>query len=71
MVRWPKALDDASCEDGASLTFLRSLVDHWKNRFNWRAEEARLNDLPQFVGSLDGTDIHFIHQKGVGRRLCR
>jgi pimeloyl-ACP methyl ester carboxylesterase len=66
MVRWPKALDDASWEDGTSLTFLHRLLDQWKNRFNWRAEEARLNHLPQFMGSVDGTDIHFIHQKGVG-----
>ncbi|MBY3246203.1 epoxide hydrolase [Rhizobium laguerreae] len=64
--RWPKALDEASWEDGASLAFLRRLVDHWQDRFNWRAEEARLNQLPQFVGSVDGADIHFIHQKGVG-----
>ncbi|SDB74215.1 Epoxide hydrolase N terminus [Agrobacterium fabrum] len=62
MVRWPKALYDASWEDGASLAFLRRLVDHWQNRFNWRAEEARLNQLPQFVGSVDGTDIHFMKE---------
>ena len=66
MARWPKALDDFSWDDGASHDFLHKLVDHWRNRFNWRAQEARLNQLPQFVGSVDGTDIHFLHQKGVG-----
>lgn len=65
MARWPTALD-SSWEDGTSLDFLRELVDHWQNRFNWRTEEARLNHLPQFVALVDGTEIHFIHQKGVG-----
>ena len=65
-IRWPASLDDESWDDGASLAFLRRLADHWVHRFDWRAQEKRLNLLPQFMTSVDGLDIHFVHQRGVG-----
>lgn len=64
--RWPKALDGDTWEDGASLAFMRRLVDHWANRFDWRAQEAKLNRLPQFMATIGDADIHFIHQRGIG-----
>lgn len=64
--RWPAAMDAGNWDDGASLTFMRRLVEHWSNRFDWRAQEARLNRLPQYVGTVDGQDLHFIHQPGNG-----
>src|SRR6266498_1200403 len=36
----------------------------WK--YDWRAHEASLNRLRQFVASVDGIDLHFIHEPGVG-----
>ncbi len=64
--RWPHAIDDESWDDGASLSFMRRLADHWQNRFDWRLQERRLNRLPQFLATIDGQDIHFVHQRGVG-----
>lgn len=64
--RWPAAMDAGNWDDGASLTFMRRLVEHWSKRFDWRAQEARLNLLPQYVGTVDGQDLHFIHQPGHG-----
>lgn len=64
--RWPAAMDGGNWDDGASLTFMRRLVDHWSHRFDWRAQEARLNRLPQYMGTVDGQDLHFIHQPGNG-----
>jgi pimeloyl-ACP methyl ester carboxylesterase len=64
--RWPNTLDATSWEDGTSLAFLKKLVDHWSHRFDWRAEEARLNRLPHFKTAIAGLDIHFIHQRGTG-----
>jgi pimeloyl-ACP methyl ester carboxylesterase len=31
--------------------------------YDWRACEAELNALPQFITEIDGVDIHFIHVK--------
>jgi pimeloyl-ACP methyl ester carboxylesterase len=64
--RWPHAIEDESWDDGASLSFMRRLADHWQNRFDWRLQERRLNRLPQFLATIDGQAIHFVHQRGVG-----
>lgn len=64
--RLPAALDAQTWDDGASLAFIRRLHDHWSNRFNWHEQQARLNRLPQYLASIDGLDIHFIHQPGKG-----
>jgi pimeloyl-ACP methyl ester carboxylesterase len=52
--------------DGADLEFLQRLVDYWLNRFDWRAQEKRLNGLPQFMATVDGQEIHFVHLRGNG-----
>lgn len=64
--RWPSAIDADSWDDGTSIRFLRDLVGYWKDEFDWRAQEARLNALPQFVAEIDGLEIHFVHVKGKG-----
>ncbi|MDR5759269.1 epoxide hydrolase [Caballeronia sp. LZ035] len=64
--RWPSFLDADDWEDGTSLTYLQRLTNRWLNDFDWRAQEARLNRLPQFQASIDGQDIHFVHQPGRG-----
>ena len=64
--RWPTAHAGAGWEDGAALGFVRRLVDHWREQFDWRAQESRLNRLPQYVATVDGLDIHFVHQPGHG-----
>lgn len=64
--RWPDTLPGAGWEDGTDPAFLQRLVEHWHTGFDWRAQEARLNRLPQFVAELDGARIHFVHQRGAG-----
>ncbi|WP_216898369.1 epoxide hydrolase family protein [Nocardia alni] len=64
--RWPDAVPDTNWDNGTDLAFLRRLTDYWRTEFDWRAQEAKLNMLPQFTTSLDGLDIHFIHQRGTG-----
>ena len=64
--RWPASLHADSWEDGASLSFMKRLVDHWLHRFDWRAQEERLNRLPNEMMTVNGQDIHFVHQRGTG-----
>lgn len=64
--RFPACLDAQQWDDGASLAFVRRLTDYWQSRFDWRAQEARLNELPNFQATIDGCEIHFVHQKGKG-----
>src|SRR5262249_53138525 len=46
-VRWPDEAPGAPWSYGTSLAYMRGLVDHWRDRFDWRAQEARLNGLRQ------------------------
>ncbi len=41
--------------------FLRRLADFWLTAFDWRAQEERLNRIPQFTTVIDGARIQFVH----------
>ena len=45
---------------GVSLAWVQELAEYWKDGFDWRACEARLNSYPQFVTEIDGQDIHYL-----------
>ncbi|MBJ7408147.1 MULTISPECIES: epoxide hydrolase family protein [Hyphomicrobiales] len=64
--RWPDTLDKTGWSDGTNLDYLQGLVSYWRDRFDWRAQEARLNRLPQFKYEVDGLGLHFVHQRGDG-----
>ena len=51
---------------GADVGYLKQLIEHWHSRFDWRAQEARLNSFPQFKVPLHGIDVHFLHVPGQG-----
>ncbi len=67
LTRWPEreTVDDWS--QGTPLAALQDLVAYWRNGYDWRACEARLNALGQFVTEIDGLDIHFIHVRSPHR----
>ena len=46
---------------GHRRTYLQDLCGYWAGRYDWRATEARLNQIPQFTTTIDGLDIHFLH----------
>jgi len=48
---------------GAQLAKIQDLVHYWGTKYDWRKVEAKLNALPQFMTTIDGVDIHFIHVK--------
>lgn len=59
--RWPERECVEDWSQGVPLAALRDLVAYWRDGYDWRACEARLNGLGQFVNELDGLDIHFLH----------
>ncbi|WP_110951268.1 epoxide hydrolase family protein [Pseudomonas bohemica] len=64
--RLPDTLATDSWEDGTATGFVQRLLGYWKNQFDWRDQERRINQLPQFMADIDGQAIHFLHQRGVG-----
>jgi microsomal epoxide hydrolase len=65
-VRWPDEIDNDRWQRGASLEFMRELVRYWRDQFNWRAVETKLNELPHFRTEIDGLGIHFVHRRSEG-----
>jgi microsomal epoxide hydrolase len=64
--RWPDEVEGADWDYGTNLDYLRSLVDYWQHAFDWRAQEALLNQFAQFRADIDGFGIHFLHERGRG-----
>jgi epoxide hydrolase len=61
--RLPQAVDGAEWSTGTRLEYMKDLLAHWRNGYDWRAAERALNKLDHFVTRVDGIDLHFIHQK--------
>jgi pimeloyl-ACP methyl ester carboxylesterase len=59
--RWPEKETVEDWSQGAPLAVLRELAAYWRDGYDWRRCEARLNALGQFVTEIDGLDIHFLH----------
>ncbi len=59
--RWPDKETVPDRSQGTPLAKLQELVRYWRTDYDWRRLEARLNALPQFMTTIDGVDIHFIH----------
>jgi microsomal epoxide hydrolase len=65
-VRWPDEIPDSGWQYGTNLAYVQELVQYWRDAFDWRAQEAKLNALRQFTVPIAGIDLHVIHQPGVG-----
>jgi microsomal epoxide hydrolase len=51
---------------GSSLTYMQRLVDHWRERYDWRRWEAAINRFSQQIVTIDGIGIHMIAEPGSG-----
>lgn len=59
--RYPAAAPGDDWSYGTPVSYLRETVDHWKDGFDWRAQEARMNAYPHFLTEIDGQTLHFVH----------
>jgi pimeloyl-ACP methyl ester carboxylesterase len=63
--RLPDQIDGTGWEYGIPVDYLRELVAYWRDTYDWRAQEARLNQLEHFRTEIDGQSIHFIHARSA------
>lgn len=61
--RLPNWVNDIGWQQGIEETTLRRLLDHWRDGFDWRAQERRLNQFDHGLVDLDGQPIHFVHAR--------
>ncbi|WP_053376448.1 epoxide hydrolase family protein [Paenibacillus sp. FJAT-27812] len=59
--RWANGLQDAGWKYGVSSAYVKEVAEYWKNEYDWRKHEERLNEFPQFTTTIDGANIHFMH----------
>jgi len=64
--RWTNDINNDKWETGTNAEYLKELCDYWSGDFNWQKNESFLNSFSHFKTSIDGTGIHFIHEKGKG-----
>jgi hypothetical protein len=63
LTRWPNAQPVGDWGQGVPLLKARALVEHWRDRYDWRLFETKLNSIPQFRTRTDRLGFHFIHLK--------
>jgi len=61
--RFPDPLQGDGWTHGTDIRYLKELVAYWRDRFDWRAAERRLNTLEQFTTTIDGLNVHFVHRR--------
>ena len=64
--RWPDPIGADDWTAGAPVGLVRALADHWRDGFDWRAQERALNAWPQVRVRLDDYDLHVVHVPGTG-----
>ena len=63
---WPAPAGPTSCPASAGAaacrsSYLKELAEYWRTAYDWREQEAKLNEFPQFTTEIDGQNIHFLH----------
>lgn len=61
--RFTDEVAGAGWEYGTSLGYLEELCAYWLEEFDWRAQEASLNQFDHYLGRVGDQELHFIHAR--------
>jgi pimeloyl-ACP methyl ester carboxylesterase len=59
----PPVLDGG--ETPETLDRIAELIRYWRDSYDWRAQERRLNSTPQFRSTVDGVGLHYLRVEGT------
>ena len=65
MTRLPDQIPGTGWDYGTNRDYLEELIEYWKDEFDWRAQEEKLNEFDHFKTAIDGLDVHFIHERSL------
>ncbi|KAI9435128.1 Alpha/Beta hydrolase protein [Lactarius indigo] len=70
--RLPDEVNNAEWAYGTPLADIKRLVNRWKDGYDWRTHERKLNALPMFTRTIavDGfgeLSVHYVHQKSAAK----
>ena len=63
--RLATAVPDMGWTYGMDNRYLREFIAYWREHYDWRAEERKLNRWPQFMAEIDGVRLHFLHARSA------
>jgi pimeloyl-ACP methyl ester carboxylesterase len=61
--RWPDELPGVGWDLGVPLDYLKGLAEYWATTYDWRGQEAALNEFAQFTTVIDDQNVHFLHAR--------
>ena len=64
-VRWPEEMPGVGWKQGVPLGYLKGLAEYWRTGYDWRVHEEGLNRFAQFMTTVDGQNIHFLHVRSM------
>jgi len=64
--RWPGEISGGGWDYGSELGYVKSLCEYWKNEFDWRDQERKINSFSNYTTDIDDLNVHFIYEKGKG-----
>lgn len=64
--RWTDEIEGEEWNYGVNQRFMKELAQYWQHTYDWRKQEAALNNFAQFRADIDGLGLHFIHERGKG-----
>jgi hypothetical protein len=63
LTRWPDEINN-KWSHGTDLNFLKELTSYWRNKFNWRDHEKKINEIGSYrYIAKSGLKLHFLHSK--------
>lgn len=66
--RWIADNEVMAWQYGTNKSYLMDLVDYWQNAFSWREVEDKINSFPNYIATIDGFQVHFIHIRSKAER---
>ena len=65
--RWPDELIGSGWIHGSNLAYIKTLCEYWMTEFEWRSQEAAINNFSHFRTNVEGLDIHFVRERDKGK----
>ena len=63
---WDKMTEINGWEHGTNFSYIKAISKYWVEDFNWKEQETKINKFSNFKTKVEGSDIHFIKEKGSG-----
>ena len=65
---WHEMPEDGGWQYGANLDYMKEISKYWVREFDWKKHETEINKFSNFKTKIDNIDLHFIHEKGSGKK---